>query len=46
MLGIRRLRRSFEHGVHPAHHKEQTEDLPILSFSLAPVCKHIRTYFG
>ncbi len=24
-----RLRRSFEHGVHPAHHKEQTEDLPI-----------------
>ena len=29
MLGIRRLRRSFEHGVHPAHHKEQTEDLPI-----------------
>jgi N-methylhydantoinase B len=25
---------------------EQTENLPILSFSLAPVCKHIRTYFG
>ena len=23
------LRRSFEHGVHPAHHKEQTENLPI-----------------
>ena len=23
------LRRSFEHGVHPAHHKEQTEHLPI-----------------
>ena len=27
--GFRRLRRNFEHGVHPAHHKEQTEDLPI-----------------
>ena len=25
---------------------EQTENLPILSFSLAPVCKHIRRYFG
>jgi len=25
---------------------EQTENLPILSFSLAPVCKHIREYFG
>jgi len=24
-----RLRRSFEHGVHPAHLKEQTADLPI-----------------
>ncbi|MDH3415795.1 MAG: hypothetical protein OEM64_05730, partial [Gammaproteobacteria bacterium] len=23
------LRRSFEHGVHPAHHKQQTADLPI-----------------
>ncbi|NND46960.1 MAG: electron transport complex subunit RsxC [Woeseiaceae bacterium] len=23
------LRHSFEHGVHPAHHKAQTEDLPI-----------------
>ena len=23
------LRRSFEHGVHPAHHKGQTEDLAI-----------------
>jgi electron transport complex protein RnfC len=29
MKAFRRLRRSFEHGVHPAHHKEQTEDLPI-----------------
>jgi electron transport complex protein RnfC len=26
---LRRLRRSFEHGVHPAHHKQQTENLPI-----------------
>ncbi|MDJ0813753.1 MAG: electron transport complex subunit RsxC [Woeseiaceae bacterium] len=26
-LGL--LRRSFEHGVHPAHHKGQTADLPI-----------------
>jgi len=25
---------------------EQTENLPILAFSLAPVCKHIRTKFG
>lgn len=25
---------------------EQTENLPILAFSLAPVCKHIRAYFG
>jgi len=25
---------------------EQTENLPILAFSLAPVCKHIRQYFG
>ena len=29
MKAIRRLRRNFEHGVHPAHHKGQTEDLPI-----------------
>ena len=29
MRSLRRLRRSFEHGVHPAHHKEQTEHLPI-----------------
>ena len=29
MKPLRRLRRSFEHGVHPAHHKEQTEHLPI-----------------
>jgi N-methylhydantoinase B len=25
---------------------EQTENLPILAFSLAPVCKYIRDYFG
>jgi N-methylhydantoinase B len=25
---------------------EQTENLPILAFSLAPVCRHIREYFG
>jgi N-methylhydantoinase B len=25
---------------------EQTENLPILAFSLAPVCKYIRNYFG
>ncbi|MFC1572037.1 hydantoinase B/oxoprolinase family protein [Candidatus Eisenbacteria bacterium] len=25
---------------------EQTENLPILSFSLGPVCKYIRNYFG
>ncbi len=29
MNPLRSLRRGFEHGVHPAHHKEQTVDLPI-----------------
>jgi len=29
MRVFRRLRRNFEHGVHPAHHKQQTENLPI-----------------
>ena len=29
MKAFRMLRRGFEHGVHPAHHKQQTEDLPI-----------------
>jgi len=29
MKPFRLLRRSFEHGVHPAHHKDQTEDLAI-----------------
>jgi len=30
------LRRSFSHGVHPAHHKDQTADLPI---QRVPFCK-------
>jgi electron transport complex protein RnfC len=34
-LGL--LRRNFEHGVHPAHHKDQTEDLPI---QRVPFVKH------
>ena len=29
MTALGFLRRSFEHGVHPAHHKQQTADLPI-----------------
>ncbi len=29
MKALRFLRQGFEHGVHPAHHKEQTEHLPI-----------------
>ena len=29
MKAIHLLRRNFEHGVHPPHHKQQTEDLPI-----------------
>ena len=29
MKPLRLLRRSFEHGVHPPHRKEQTENLPI-----------------
>ena len=29
MKALRFLRRNFEHGVHPAHHKQQTEHLPI-----------------
>jgi electron transport complex protein RnfC len=29
MKPIGLLHRNFEHGVHPAHHKQQTEDLPI-----------------
>jgi len=35
-------------GLYDAHGAmlEQTENLPILAFSLAPVCKYIRNYFG
>jgi len=29
MRAFRRLRRNFEHGVHPAHYKQQTANLPI-----------------
>ncbi|MGI9236798.1 MAG: electron transport complex subunit RsxC [Woeseiaceae bacterium] len=29
MKSLRQLRRSFEHGVHPAHNKDQTKHLPI-----------------
>jgi len=29
MEAFRFLRRNFEHGVHPSHHKQQTENLPI-----------------
>jgi N-methylhydantoinase B len=40
--------KDFVTGLYDAEGRmlEQTENLPILSFSLAPVCKHIRTYFG
>ena len=46
MKPFRRLRRSFEHGVHPAHHKTQTEDLPIqrvpfVKDYLMPLDQHI-----
>ena len=37
MKPFRLLRRSFEHGVHPAHHKDQTEDL---SIQRVPFGKH------
>ena len=45
-LPLSRLRRNFEHGVHPAHHKEQTEDLPIqrvpfVSDYVMPLGQHI-----
>src|SRR6202040_376515 len=30
----------------PGNMLEQTENLPILAFSLGPVCKHIVRYFG
>ena len=39
--------KDFVTGLYDAEGRmlEQTENLPILSFSLAPVCKHIRNYF-
>ena len=40
--------KDFVTGLYDAEGRmlEQTENLPILSFSLAPVCKYIREYFG
>ena len=40
--------KDFVTGVYDAQGNmlEQTENLPILSFSLGPVCKHIIDYFG
>jgi N-methylhydantoinase B len=40
--------KDFVTGLYDAEGRmlEQTENLPILAFSLAPVCKYIRTYFG
>ncbi len=40
--------KDFVTGVYDAHGNmlEQTENLPILSFSLGPVCKYIIEYFG
>ena len=40
--------RDFVTGLYDAKGRmlEQTENLPILSFSLAPVCKYIREYYG
>jgi N-methylhydantoinase B len=40
--------KDFVTGLYDAEGRmlEQTENLPILSFSLAPVCKRIRKYFG
>jgi len=40
--------KDFVTGLYDAHGRmlEQTENLPILSFSLAPVCKYIIDYFG
>ena len=40
--------KDFVTGLYDAEGRmlEQTENLPILSFSLAPVCKHIRETFG
>jgi len=40
--------KDFVTGIYDAHGNmlEQTENLPILSFSLGPVCKYIVDYFG
>ncbi len=40
--------KDFVTGLYDAEGRmlEQTENLPILAFSLAPVCKHIIDYFG
>ena len=40
--------KDFVTGLYDAKGKmlEQTENLPILSFSLGPVCKYIVNYFG
>jgi N-methylhydantoinase B len=40
--------KDFVTGLYDAEGRmlEQTENLPILAFSLAPVCKHILDYFG
>lgn len=40
--------KDFVTGLYDAEGRmlEQTENLPILAFSLAPVCKYIRDYFG
>jgi N-methylhydantoinase B len=40
--------KDFVTGLYDAQGRmlEQTENLPILAFSLAPVCKYIRSYFG
>jgi N-methylhydantoinase B len=40
--------KDFVTGLYDAEGRmlEQTENLPILSFSLGPVCKYIRKYFG
>ena len=46
MNTLRLLRRNFDHGVHPAHLKEQTEDLsiqrvPFVSHYVMPLGQHI-----
>ena len=46
MNTLRLLRRNFDHGVHPAHLKKQTEDLsiqrvPFVSHYVMPLGQHI-----